>query len=328
MVTTDKTRAMQSVVADIGKKKITFDSYLQRKTGQWSRIQKSKLIDSILRGYPVPPVYAIAPKPGVSSVIDGCQRLTTVYEYMNDDFPLSSELNDINVNGNDITLKKKKFKSLPIELQDKIKNSEIIIITLTDYTDDELVSVFDRLNGGTALSTAQKNKVYMSFELAGIVTRIADKPPLSNIGISDMQFKRDENQSVVVQAMMLLNPTYASSGFSKNEIKKYLLDVSNSINYRDLDKLADMVDSLKILFPEKNKACKKAMVAPLIWAIEPIYQDEAKMKQFKVELDKFLADPTSYPDYVLHSSLHTTAAIHVRGRAEFFRQLVTKATGI
>lgn len=322
MTTSTNTRAMVGVISGIENKRITFDSYLQRKVGQWSPLQKSKLIDSILRGYPVPPVYVITTSGEEISVIDGCQRLNTVSQYVNNRFSLSAETASITVGGKEEVLRKKKFKSLPKNLQEKITNSEIVFVKIEDFTDDELIEIFDRLNGGTPLSTAQKNKVYMGFEFANQIVDIARNKLFEKTGISATQIKRDEDQAVVVQALMLITPEYASSGFSKSEVTKFLKNHQNVSNPAIISKLNDMFTALDAIIPEKNKSLKKTMIAPILKAIEPIYQDKAKMAAFKSELEKFLADTTKFPAYTNHASLHTTAAEHVAGRVEFFRSMI------
>ena len=64
-----KTRALTSLIKDIDDKTITLSHKLQRKEGQWNRSQKSDLIDSLLRGYPINPTYAIKDT-GIWAIID------------------------------------------------------------------------------------------------------------------------------------------------------------------------------------------------------------------------------------------------------------------
>ncbi len=48
---------------------------------RWSDDQKSKLIESILLGIPIPPIFVAQRKDGIWEVIDGLQRLSTIYEF-------------------------------------------------------------------------------------------------------------------------------------------------------------------------------------------------------------------------------------------------------
>lgn len=49
---------------------------------RWTDLQKSKLIESIFLGIPVPPIYVSQRDDGVWDVIDGLQRLSTIFEFM------------------------------------------------------------------------------------------------------------------------------------------------------------------------------------------------------------------------------------------------------
>lgn len=49
---------------------------------RWVPEQKSRLIESVLLGIPLPPIYVATNEKGVWEVIDGVQRLSTIFEFM------------------------------------------------------------------------------------------------------------------------------------------------------------------------------------------------------------------------------------------------------
>lgn len=51
---------------------------------RWTDQQKSRLIESLLLGIPLPPIYVAVNEGGVWEVIDGVQRLSTIFEFMGD----------------------------------------------------------------------------------------------------------------------------------------------------------------------------------------------------------------------------------------------------
>ena len=55
----------------------------------WNSIQKSKLIESLLLRIPLPIFYFAEDKEGRLTIVDGLQRLTTIKEFMNNEFPLN-----------------------------------------------------------------------------------------------------------------------------------------------------------------------------------------------------------------------------------------------
>jgi len=48
----------------------------------WSHYQKNALIESILLGIPIPPIFVSQRKDGIWDVVDGLQRLSTIYEFV------------------------------------------------------------------------------------------------------------------------------------------------------------------------------------------------------------------------------------------------------
>ena len=49
---------------------------------RWSILQKTKLIESILLGIPIPSIFVSQRDDGVWDVVDGLQRLSTIFEFM------------------------------------------------------------------------------------------------------------------------------------------------------------------------------------------------------------------------------------------------------
>lgn len=50
---------------------------------RWSNSQKTKFIESLLLGIPIPPIFVYQKEDGVWTVIDGLQRLSTIFQFMN-----------------------------------------------------------------------------------------------------------------------------------------------------------------------------------------------------------------------------------------------------
>jgi len=61
---------------------------------RWIPQQKSRLIESLLLGIPLPPIYVAVNENGVWEVIDGVQRLSTIFEFMGELSGPKSETDD------------------------------------------------------------------------------------------------------------------------------------------------------------------------------------------------------------------------------------------
>src|SRR2546422_10067071 len=65
---------------------ISFPEY-QRQSKLWSDDKKQRLIDSILRDIDIPKLYFNETKAGEFEVVDGQQRLWTVWEFIDNAYP-------------------------------------------------------------------------------------------------------------------------------------------------------------------------------------------------------------------------------------------------
>ena len=109
----------------------------------WSRAAKSFLIDTLILGFPVPPIYIrIVKKKGskvpVREIIDGQQRITSIIEYIEGDFALSTNLYSPSAG--------KKFDELSSQEQDKITEYSLICEVFQGISDENVLSIFARLN--------------------------------------------------------------------------------------------------------------------------------------------------------------------------------------
>ena len=76
MKVSSSNKALQTLTNKIKRNDIIFTHKLQRRENCWSTRQKALLIDSLLRGYPVNPVYLVTDEK--QAVIDG----GTAFEHM------------------------------------------------------------------------------------------------------------------------------------------------------------------------------------------------------------------------------------------------------
>lgn len=131
---------------------------------RWSSAQKAGLIESILLGIPLPPIFVSQRKDGVWDVVDGLQRLSTILQFMGllED-ENGNRLAPLELEGTKYLPALKGIKwqddedaanSLPKDLQLIIKRSKIgASIVLKESDESAKYDLFQRLNtGGSELS--------------------------------------------------------------------------------------------------------------------------------------------------------------------------------
>lgn len=316
---TPSIRTAKSVVNRIRKGNIQFSAYFQRQTNQWSKAQKALLIDSALRGVPIPGVYlqkqATGGKDAVYLVIDGCQRLSTIADFMDGNFRLPKDLPP--VDGQKIA--GCSYQTLPEPLQNALNDCSLNLCVIESATTEEVVELFRRLNNGQPLTAAQKNKAVMGERLASVVAEIAAKPVFSKI-LSPTQLRRDEAQMIVVQTLMLLSEDVAN--MRNKQIQAFIEGYAQELSSECIELASKLFDLLDGLLPEgRNPGLKKVSVPAIIKAMSEFYQDDNRVGVFQENLLLFLANPKAYPEYAQHVSARTTDREHIYGRVEFFEKL-------
>ncbi len=151
---------LQNIV-DILSNNVKFDPDYQRRR-VWSLVQKSRLIESFIMNVPIPPVFLYEVDFSRYEVMDGLQRLSTVYDFYSDKFTLQGLEIWPELNG-------KKYSQLPAKVKSGIDRryiSTIVILKETAKTPEEeqilKKFVFERLNtGGTKLTDQEtRNALY------------------------------------------------------------------------------------------------------------------------------------------------------------------------
>jgi len=122
----------------------------------WSDILASRLVESILLNVPIPPCYLSQNEDFELDVIDGQQRLFSIYRFIDNRFPLVGleVLTELN---------KKRFHEIPMKLQRQLKTHTLRCILITNESHPEIkFDVFERLNTNTVPLNAQelRNCIY------------------------------------------------------------------------------------------------------------------------------------------------------------------------
>ncbi|EHV9720174.1 DUF262 domain-containing protein [Vibrio alginolyticus] len=123
-------------------KEIELQPDFQRQDRIWSMEKRAKLIESILMGLPLPAFYFAEKKDGDWIVVDGLQRITTVFDFMKDYFRLEKLENvDDSYNG-------KLFSELSRLDKRKIREYQITAHVIDSESDKEnlIVELFHRIN--------------------------------------------------------------------------------------------------------------------------------------------------------------------------------------
>ena len=191
----------KTLISRLKKEQINLEHRLQRKEGQWSTKTQSLLIDTLLRGYLINPVFTVVDN-DKQFVIDGVQRLSTLRRFYNYEFRLSRDLDSVVVNGEEYKIAGKKYSKLDENLKDELDTAQIQVYEISDYTDKDIREMFSRLNSGKSLNSTQQFTPLYSDELGDIIANLSSLP-FFEARLTPAQLKSSVDQSVVLETLML-----------------------------------------------------------------------------------------------------------------------------
>lgn len=157
----------------------------------WSDIQKRKLVDSVLRGYPLPLIYLHYTNKTIAGmknegfeVIDGQQRIRSLFEFSEGAFKLLDPIKDA---------KKAKFPAfirdqeclwaghdihtLPEELREQFFSTPLAVARIGTDQSNEVRDLFVRLQSGLPLNHQETRDAWPG-DFTEFVLRVGGKPEL------------------------------------------------------------------------------------------------------------------------------------------------------
>lgn len=244
----------------------------------WDKAKSSRLIESALLDIPIPIIYLSEEHDGKENVIDGQQRLTAFFTFIDGKFPDNT---DFKLSGLKVftELNGKKFNQVSEELQDKISTYKVRVIKFKRESDNDLqFEIFARLNTGSVPLNDQelRNCVYRGKfnDLIKELSQDKDFKYLLNIATPD---KRMKDRELVLRFASFHFNTYLNYSapikkFLNDSMEKYRnISSSDETNLRNAFK--NTVQIIRSLLD--NNAFKR------------FYRGDVKNKNGKWETQKF-----------------------------------------
>lgn len=249
--------------------KIDFDHIIQR-SYVWERKRKSALIESMILGYPIPPVFAKRVDDGtgkrggnIYSIMDGKQRLSTVAQFLNDEFALT-ELPPVTYMDEGLNtecetdISGMKFSELPEAIKDQLSSTIFSVTYFDNLTKEEERELFKRLNAGKPLSTKSR-----------LLASCSDIEGLLDVGSHELfddmltdKAKDNKNQvTLVMKAWCMMNMPIEEVSFEGKDFNPLFETASISdVERLKLDKVFGMIhDTHLTLVENKEKAVAKKL---------------------------------------------------------------------
>ena len=278
---TKMTLTAHSIYLRLSRQKINTNPDYQR-PAVWTRPQKQLLIDSMFRDYDIPKIYLHKTGKDTFDVIDGQQRLRTIWEYFSGGFALPKNADPVD----DMDIAGKKYDDLDMDLLDKLNSYNLDFVVLDDVTEDEISEMFLRLQNGTTLKAQEKRNAYPG-NMRNYIKQLATHP----FFVNTVNFKnsRFSHEHVAAQLTLLTINGDICDVKDRNLNAMYMDNQDFDSNGDTAKKVKRVLNYLLRMFPEKTPELKRYNVVSLYALVKDLIESYA-IKDREQELAKWFID--------------------------------------
>ena len=274
---------------------ITFDNAIQRGF-VWDKRRSSLLIDSVLRDYPIPPIFTIRTEEkikvrgkevSVYDCIDGKQRSTTFKLFMENAFKLEGLAPIQLADGSEIDINGLTFEELDEEMQDIIKSYSLTVYYFSDATEEEVAEMMSRLNNGKVLTGTENARI--KAKQLDTIKELASHNLLTNY-LTEKAIKGYANEDIVIKfALLLSEQTELSNKNVREAYETYSFGESICKSINDtmdfvLEAIEESTDDKKII---KRMTSKANLITILYVAHEYLVNGNYDVSEFADRLAEF-----------------------------------------
>ena len=204
----------------------------------WDIKKSSRLIESAILGIPLPVVYLSEEADDTISVIDGQQRLTAFFSFIDGKFPSGSPFRLSGLRAFQ-DFNNKQFSELPEKYQEKIAECKIRTITFKNTSDEDLkFEIFERLNSGSVQLNDQelRNCMYRGSYNRLLRKLSGNKNYMEIMGYTEPH-KRMRDVEYVLRFMSFYNQTYLKYNPPMKKFMNKEMELRKALSKEDLNDL-------------------------------------------------------------------------------------------
>lgn len=245
--------SIYELIRKFAREQIILDPEFQRKY-VWQPQQQSELIESVFMGIPLPLFYLNETKDGKLIVVDGMQRLTTIFMFLNNEFKLQGLKVLHSINGF-------YFRELAYNLQAKLEDCQIIAQVIKPPTPERIkFDIFERVNrGGTSLNQQEMRNALYQGKATRLLKDLAESKEFVEATRNSISIDRMKDRYLVLRmvafylwrANKILDANGNQLEYRAKELDEFLGKVMERINaMRDED--IEKVKSVFLLSMKNN----------------------------------------------------------------------------
>lgn len=297
----------------------------------WEPARKSRFIESLIMGLPIPFLFFWEMENGKLEIVDGSQRLRTLHEYIFGDMTLS-ELEELP------SLSGTRFSDLPVSRQNKIKNRSIRGIVLNEHADDQArFDMFERINTGSkTANTAEVRRGALGGPFLDLVVELSKLEVFTNLAPVSSKSERERIREELVTRFFAYGD--GMDGY-RDSPSRFIFDYTKRMNqqFQDSPELVDQyrerfistMNFVDRVFPHGFRKTANANTTPRV-RFEAIAIGSYLALQQRPELaDGAAPDVAKWLESEEFKTVATSGAANVRSkllsRLEFVRDALLEA---
>ena len=243
-------------VREVENGEICRDPLIQRTEDQWSKKQKSKLIESILHNRPIGNIVlakgrAESKSYSITSLVDGLQRTTAIVDFTRDKFLIDKNAkpilcrfidNDGNAIKYEYEISGKKYSQLPDAIKSFFNKYRLTIHMYEGFDDEELDDVVLCLNNGKQPNAYQRIRFLLGSENMAYIQPICD-----STAFEDVKGCKDKNDSIlatVVRTLMMMTD-YEYKNLGSATMTKFVNDFDEYVKMKNINKLSSLFEQFE-----------------------------------------------------------------------------------
>lgn len=167
----------------------------------WGLRRKSELIESVIMGIPLPLIYLAENQDGKLIVVDGRQRLSTFFDFLDNKFRLRDlkilkQINGMNLNEMENTAQYRRYVAI-------IEDTQLIVQIIKYPTKDKVrFDIFDRVNrGGQPLNKQEMRNALYQGNATKLLNKLSNMESFKEATGSAISPKRMKDKYIILRAL-------------------------------------------------------------------------------------------------------------------------------